>query len=124
MVFEIKAFINDSSMDWETVAPGMKRKVMCYDERMMLVKVAFEKGAVGMLHHHYHTQISYVGTGIFEVEIAGKKEVLKTGDVFYTAPNLWHGVVCLEAGELIDMFSPYREDFVEKDKSWERSGKV
>lgn len=114
MDFKTDAFIKDSSMGWEIVAPGMKRKIICYDERMMLVKVSFEKDAVGMLHHHYHTQISYVGTGIFVVEIAGKKEVLKSGDVFYAAPNQWHGVVCLEAGELIDMFSPYREDFVEK----------
>jgi len=39
------------------------------------------------------------------------KKVLKAGDVFYVAPNLIHGAVCLEAGVLIDVFSPMREDF-------------
>ena len=32
--------------------------------------------------------------------------MLKTNDVV-------HGCVCLEAGVLLDIFTPYREDFVE-----------
>jgi quercetin dioxygenase-like cupin family protein len=107
-----KAFITDSSMDWEQVAPGMKRKIMAYDNRVMLVKVAFEKGAVGTLHHHMHTQVSYVASGAFEVEIDGNKQVLKQGDTFFVEPDLVHGAVCIEPGELIDIFSPMREDFI------------
>ena len=111
-VFAIDAFVEDSSIEWELLGDGVKRKIMSYDERLMLVKVAFEKDAIGTLHHHPHTQISYVSKGAFEVEIDGEKKLLKAGDVFYAAPGLLHGVVCLEEGELVDMFSPYREDFV------------
>lgn len=107
-------FISNDSMEWETVAPGMKRKIMAYDDKIMVVKVAFEKGGVGTLHHHYHSQISHVESGVFEIEISGEKKVLKAGDAFYAPPNEVHGAVCLEAGVLIDVFSPYREDFVEK----------
>lgn len=110
--FDSTAFVEDSKTEWENVAPGTKRKVMAYNANVMQVKVAFEKGAIGSLHQHYHTQISYVSKGMFEVEINGKKKILQTGDVFYVAPNLVHGVVCLEAGELVDVFSPYREDFI------------
>ena len=112
LVQQVNGFVSDESLDWETVAPGMKRKIMAYDKSLMLVKVAFEKGAVGTLHHHYHTQISYVESGSFEVQIDGVKKVLNTGDVFYAAPNLVHGALCLEQGMLIDVFSPMREDFV------------
>lgn len=108
----VKVFIEDSELPWEEVAPGMKRKIMSYDERLMVVKVSFEKGAVGVLHQHYHTQISHVESGEFEVEIAGEKKVLKAGDAFYIPPNVIHGAVCLEPGILIDVFSPMREDFV------------
>ncbi len=108
----VKPFVEDNSIDWETVAPGMQRKIMAYDASVMLVKVKFEKGAIGSLHHHYHTQLSYVAEGVFEVEIDGVKKVLNTGDVFHAAPNLIHGAVCLEAGMLVDIFSPMREDFV------------
>lgn len=106
------AFVEDGSMEWETVAPGMKRKIMGYDNRVMLVKVAFETGAVGVLHNHYHTQLSYVASGSFEVQIDGKKKILRQGDVFCVAPDLVHGCTCLEEGVLIDVFGPMREDFI------------
>ncbi|GGH75744.1 quercetin dioxygenase-like cupin family protein [Filimonas zeae] len=107
-----KAFIEDASLDWQDMGGGVKRKIMCYDNRVMLVKVQFETGAVGALHSHFHTQISQVDSGVFEVEIAGEKKVLKAGDAFYVTPDAVHGVVCLEAGMLVDVFSPMREDFI------------
>lgn len=109
---DVQPFITDESKEWKQVEPGIRRKIMTYDEQIMLVKVAFEKGAVGMLHHHYHVQVTFVSKGSFEVEIDKKKSILKTGDVFHVTPDLIHGVVCLEEGELIDVFNPYREDFV------------
>ncbi len=105
-------FIENDDVAWETVAEGLRRKIMSYNERVMMVKVDFEKGAIGTLHHHFHTQISHVEKGVFEVEINGEKKVLKAGDAFYVPPNAIHGAVCLEAGVLIDIFSPMREDFI------------
>jgi quercetin dioxygenase-like cupin family protein len=106
-----KVFITDNEVEWELTAPGMKRKIMAYDEHLMLVRVEFEQGAVGSLHSHRHTQISHVESGVFEVEISGEKQVLRAGDVFYVPPHAVHGAVCLQAGVLIDVFSPMREDF-------------
>jgi quercetin dioxygenase-like cupin family protein len=65
-----------------------------------------------VVHQHYHSQITNVESGVFEVEIGGEKKVLKGGDAFYIPPHVLHGAVCLEAGVLIDIFSPMREDFV------------
>jgi quercetin dioxygenase-like cupin family protein len=112
----LNAFVYDDSIEWEIVGQGIRRKIMSYDERVMLVKVAFDEGAVGVLHQHYHTQMSYVESGEFEVQIDGKKQNLKQGDVFYVAPNLIHGCVCQEEGILIDVFSPMREDFIAPPK--------
>ncbi len=108
----IKVFIENDNIPWEQVDTGIKRKIMTWDQNLMLVKVAFEKGGVGTLHQHYHSQISHVESGVFEVEIADEKKILKAGDGFYIPPNTIHGAVCLEAGVLIDVFSPMREDFV------------
>ena len=105
-------YMVNNEVEWEEVAPGMKRKIMAHDERLMLVKVEFEKNGVGALHQHPHTQITYVERGLFEVEINGEKKVLGSGDVFYVPPNAIHGAVCLEAGVLIDVFNPMREDFL------------
>lgn len=106
------SFTTDDALAWQTVGEGVQRKIMTYDDSVMLVKVKFDTNAVGALHQHYHAQITYIAAGSFEVEIEGNKKIMHTGDVFYASPNKWHGVVCKEAGMLIDFFSPYREDFV------------
>ena len=108
----VKVFIENSDIPWENTDKGIRRKIMSYDNNLMLVKVEFEKGSIGNLHQHYHSQISYVESGVFEVEIGGEKKALSKGDGFYIPPNVLHGAVCLEAGVLIDVFSPMREDFV------------
>jgi quercetin dioxygenase-like cupin family protein len=108
----VKVFIENKQIQWEPTGPGIKRKIMAWDERLMLVRVEFEKGGVGTLHQHHHSQITHVESGKFEVEIGDEKKVLSAGDAFYIPSNVIHGAVCLEAGVLIDVFSPMREDFV------------
>ena len=105
-------FIKKSDIPVETVAPGMSRQIMGYDSDLMLVRVNFEKGAIGAKHAHHHQQVTYVESGTFEVEIGGKKEILNAGDAFVIPSNVEHGAVCLEKGVLIDTFSPQREDFL------------
>jgi quercetin dioxygenase-like cupin family protein len=107
-----KVFVKNEDIVWEQVGEGIKRKIMAYDERLMVVKVAFETGGIGTVHQHHHTQITHVESGVFEVEIDGEKQMLKPGDVFFIPSNIWHGAVCMEAGVLIDVFSPMREDFI------------
>jgi len=111
-ILKSNKFQKNDEIKWEYASPGIERQVFGYDDRVMLVKVKFEKGAVGSIHEHPHTQVSYVESGVFELTIGGEKQLLKTGDGFYVPPNTLHGSVCLEAGVLIDVFSPHREDFL------------
>ncbi len=97
---------------WEKAGEGVKRQIMGYDGQLMIVKVHFEKGAIGTLHEHYHSQATYVESGKFELTIGRKKKVLKAGDGYYVAPDEPHGCLCLEEGNLIDVFSPHRADFI------------
>jgi quercetin dioxygenase-like cupin family protein len=110
-IFE-KELSCDQDLDWQEVAPGIKRKIMTYSEGLMLVKVAFEKGAIGVLHKHPHLQVTYIAEGKFTTTVNGNSKLLVKGDVFYAPTNVEHGVFCEEEGMLIDVFNPYREDFV------------
>ncbi|KQS41895.1 cupin domain-containing protein [Pedobacter sp. Leaf194] len=107
-----KTLIADNDLPWEDLGAGVKRKVMPFDDNLMLVKVAFEKDAVGAIHNHPHLQVSYVAKGSFEVSMGNEKRVLNEGDVFFAPSNVFHGVVCLQEGLLIDIFNPHREDFL------------
>ncbi len=42
-----KEFLKTSSTEWEEVEPGIKRKILGYDNQLMLVQVHFEKGGIG-----------------------------------------------------------------------------
>jgi quercetin dioxygenase-like cupin family protein len=105
-------FTENDIVKWTNVAPGVQPAILAYEESVMLVKVKFEKGAIGVLHQHPHVQISYVASGQFEVELGGVKKVLNQGETFFAASNVWHGVICLEEGVLMDTFSPMRKDFI------------
>lgn len=105
-------FVKDTSVEWEPVNELVKRKIMSYDENLMLVKVEFQKGGIGSMHDHHHSQTTYVESGSFDVTIGGETKTLKTGDVFYIPPHVSHGATCTETGVLLDFFSPMREDFL------------
>ena len=108
-----REFLLDNEIPWEVVGEGVKRKIMAYDDNIMLVKVSFDEGGVGQKHSHYHSQTTYVSSGEFDITIEGKTKTLRGGDVFYIPSNAVHGAECIKAGVLIDTFSPIREDFME-----------
>jgi len=110
---DLKLFIENTSVEWENMAPGIRRKIMAYDEQVMMVRVEFEKGGIGTLHQHLQVQVTNVESGVFEIEIDTAKKILKAGDAFYVPSNAMHGAVCLEPGVLIDIFNPMREDFLD-----------
>lgn len=105
-------FVNAAGIDFEATEEGVKRKILSYDDALMMVAVHFEKGAAGTIHSHIHRQVSYVESGRFEVTIGGDKKTLEKGDSFLVAPDLLHGVIALEKGVLIDVFTPARIDFL------------
>ena len=101
------------SSDWEQLGGGLSRQILGWDNQIMMVKVKFEKGTIASQHTHFHTQTSFCHSGKFEFTIDGEKHVIEAGDGLYIAPNLIHGAVCLEAGVVLDVFSPVREDFLD-----------
>ena len=105
-------FVHNDDITLTELGGGVSRKVLAYDEDLMSVEVHFEKGAVGAMHTHPHTQISYVLEGKFEATIDGEVRIISRGDTYITKPNEPHGVTCLEAGTLLDIFTPMRRDFI------------
>ena len=99
--------------EWEQLGPGLSRQILGWDMQVMMVKVKFEKGAIGSLHSHFHTQTTFCHSGKFEFTIDGEKHVIEAGDGLYIKPNLLHSAVCLEPGVVLDVFSPVREDFLD-----------
>ena len=88
------------------------RRILAYCDGLMCVENTFEEGAIGILHSHPHTQITYVVSGEFSFCIDGETKVVRPGDTMLKQDGVIHGCTCLKAGVLLDIFTPMREDFV------------
>ena len=112
MMTQSNNFIFESTIEWEQINEGMRRQILGYDDQIMMVKIEFLKGGEASVHSHVHRQCSYVISGEFEFNNNGDKKVVKKGDGLFMEPNVTHGVICIESGQLIDTFSPVRADFL------------
>lgn len=92
--------------------PGMQREVLAYNPHLMLVRHRFEKGWTGPSHSHPHHQLVYVISGRIRLEAEGKSWELQAGDSIAIEGGLEHMAAALEDSEALDVFAPYREDFV------------
>lgn len=102
-----------SPSEREVVGDGVARQILGFNSDLMMVRVWFDKGAVGPVHQHIHSQVSYVESGRFSVRVGDDVQTLCAGDCFFIPPNVDHGAVCEEAGVLLDVFNPVRQDFLD-----------
>lgn len=96
------------------LTPQIKKRLVT-GEKIMVLNLTLSKGAVVGEHHHPHEQISYVLSGALEFEINGQKRVVRSGEGVVLPANIPHAVVALEETQVLDTFSPPREDFLSSE---------
>jgi len=92
--------------------PGLKRRVLAYNEKLFLAEHEMTKGWVGTMHSHPHDQIVYIVRGHLKVTCQGQTFDLRTGDTFVVRGGVEHGASAFEASIVIDVFTPWREDYL------------
>ena len=92
--------------------PGVTRRILTFSDNLMMCEISFEEGAKGNFHSHVHEQITYIAEGSFSFTIAGETKTVSKGDSVYMPSGAEHGVTCLKAGKLVDVFTPMRKDFL------------
>ncbi|WP_206169950.1 cupin domain-containing protein [Sphingorhabdus sp. YGSMI21] len=107
-----ETFVQASDVPLETVGEGITRQILSYGPDLMLCRLWFEAGSVGDVHQHPHGQISYIESGRFLSFVNGEEQELDVGDSVIISPDTDHGISCIEAGSLLDIFNPVREDFL------------
>lgn len=95
-----------------TADAGVTRQVLADSPELMVVAFRFEKDGEGALHSHPHVQSTYVEAGKFRFTMNGQDFEVGPGASFVIPSDARHGCVCLEAGTLIDCFTPRRDDFL------------
>jgi quercetin dioxygenase-like cupin family protein len=105
------SFVRNQDPKTFTPEPGMRRQVLANTDQLMLIRHYFDADWVGARHSHPHHQLVYVISGAIRVDIAGKVFDVHAGDSFIVDGGVEHQASALEASEVLDVFTPTREDY-------------
>jgi len=92
--------------------PGLQRQIMSFSPSMMLVRHTMTKGWVGTRHRHPHEQMVYVISGHITFQYPGGTFDARGGDCFLVPSNMEHQASAHEDCEILDIFTPCREDYI------------
>ncbi|WP_128101167.1 MULTISPECIES: cupin domain-containing protein [Paenibacillus] len=107
--------LENGAIPAQVINATSSRKILGMGGTLMMVEVSFAEGGIGEVHSHdRHEQVSYIVKGSFEVQVGEDTRILKAGDSFYAGYNVPHGVKALEDSIILDVFTPFREDFIEE----------
>lgn len=90
--------------------PGYHGKLV-HGEQLSLAFWTVEKGAEVPEHNHPHEQMMHVVEGEFEFTLNGITKVYIAGDIVPIPSNVPHSGKAITACQLMDVFSPAREDY-------------
>jgi quercetin dioxygenase-like cupin family protein len=108
-----------SDLEEEPLNPLLSRKMITGD-RVMLAHIILKKGSVVPPHYHENEQVSYVLKGTLKFEINGKQIIVREGEVLHIPSNVVHAAVALEDTLDLDVFSPPRQDWLDKTDDYLR----
>ncbi len=92
----------------------IKSEIIFSGNMVMFLLVEMKPGQIVPEHRHPHEQMGLCLKGKAEF-ISGENKVLVEAGMFYwIKPNEPHSVKVLETSAFLDVFSPPREDYLEK----------
>ena len=100
---------------WIEICPGIKRRTQTSGPTMYQMVAQLDAGSRMPEHKHPNEQIVHILSGRMRLIVQGTPHELTTGDSFYLAGNVPHGVETLEATRVLDTFSPPRTEYLAAD---------
>jgi quercetin dioxygenase-like cupin family protein len=115
-------FFRWDSMKKERVSDMLERRLIT-GERMMLAQVYLKKGCIVPKHSHENEQLTYILEGALKFSLGedGSEEVtVNAGEVLLIPSNVPHKAEALEETLDVDIFSPPRQDWLDKKDDYLR----
>lgn len=121
---------SDRSVTWyrwedmprEPVSPTLERRLITGD-RMMLAHVYIKKGSIVPKHSHENEQLTYILEGALKFWIGEDESetvIVAAGEVLHIPSNVPHKAEALEDTLDVDIFSPPRQDWLDKTDAYLR----
>lgn len=109
-------------MPKEQITDQLSRRLVTAD-RMMLAHVYLDKGCIVPQHSHENEQITYILSGALRFWIGENGEEVvdvRAGEVLHIPSGVLHKAEALEDTLDVDIFSPPRQDWLDKTDDYLR----
>jgi quercetin dioxygenase-like cupin family protein len=116
------SFYRWDSMKKERVSDMLERRLITGD-RMMLAHVYLKKGCIVPKHSHENEQLTYILEGALRFWIGEDESetvLVRAGEVLHIPSNVPHRAEALEDTLDVDIFSPPRQDWLDKTDAYLR----
>ena len=104
----------------ENVNPLIERQFVVGDQ-VMVAKLLLRKGCLVPMHSHVNEQITHIQSGALQFTINGEEITVRPGEWLCIPPNVPHSALALEDTIDVDIFTPPREDWINKTDAYLRS---
>lgn len=98
------------------VFKGVSLDSLAVGEKSMVTKMNYVKGDFASTHRHPHEQCGYVVSGEYRLKAAMPDAsidvLLHAGNSYAIPGDTPHSFEVLESGEVVDVFTPQREDYL------------
>ena len=120
-MIETKApqFFRWDDVPLEKVSDTLSRKLVT-GEHEMVTQIFLKKGCVVPTHSHVSEQVTMCITGSMKFDIAGQEYILKPGELILIPSWVEHSAYAFEDTLEMDIFSPIRQDWLDKTDSYLR----
>jgi quercetin dioxygenase-like cupin family protein len=105
----------------EEVSETLSRKIVT-GEREMVTQIFMKQGCFVPTHSHESEQITLVIKGALKFRLGGREFVLRPGDLLCIPSWMEHSAEALEETFEMDIFSPIRQDWLDKTDAYLRRG--
>ena len=91
---------------------GVSFDVLAVGQKSMVTRMNYKVGNNVPLHSHPNEQSGYVISGKYRIQYQNISEILDPGDSYSIPENIEHSWDVIENGEVIDVFTPPRADYL------------
>jgi quercetin dioxygenase-like cupin family protein len=101
----------------EQINPLIARRFITA-ERLTLARFELKRGSIVPQHAHENEQVSYIISGALKFIVDGSPVVVRGGEVLQIPPNVPHAAEAIEDTLAIDVFTPVRQDWVDRTDTY------
>jgi len=108
-----------NDIEVEAMSSTISRQLLV-GTNLMVARVLLKKGARVPLHSHHNEQVTYILEGALHFFIDNKEVTVSAGEVLCIPPHMPHEAIALEDTVDVDIFTPPRQDWLNKEDAYLR----